>query len=152
MVVSDPGGFRVEKIFSKGILQSRAVYCVYPNLQIAMGFCIFPLRRRRSFIVDTQSCAHVWRNSHSWVSVYRFIFPSKSNLFAEPGGLELLSPGRAVLKAGAVSGGRSSGGVPVQCDNSWGSRDSQSGEKAWRPADSAQGDRGGAIHSRLWTE
>ena len=59
---------------------------------------------------------------------------------------------RAVLKCGGISGGRASGDGPVQCDNSRGSRDSWSGEKAWRPAASAQGDREGAIHSRLWTE
>ena len=87
-----------------------------------------------------------------YIYIYRLIFPSKSNLFAEPGGLELLSPGRAVLNAGWVSGGRFSAAEPVQCDNSRGSRDGQSGEQAWRPADSEQGYREGAIHSRLWTE
>ena len=83
---------------------------------MSLVFSTFRGGRRRSFILYTQ-----FRDTFAnWVYIYIYtlIFPSKSNLFAEPGGLELLSPGRAVLKAGGVSDGRSSGGVPVPCDNS----------------------------------
>ena len=129
----------------------------FRNLGLFIGYILFRMSfvfstfcggRRRSFIVHTP-----FRDTFAkTVCIYTLIFPSKSNLFAEPGDLELLSPGRAVLKAGRVSGGRSSAGVPVPCDNSRGSGDSQSGEKMWWPADSALGDREGTIHSRFWTE
>ena len=106
----------------------EVVYCGYPKLCTCMAkFALLGIRIHNNFSVQIKFVRGAWRlrAGFAW---------------------------RAVLKCGRISGGRASGGVPVQCDNSGGSRDSWSGEKAWRPAASAQGDREGAIHSRLWTE
>ena len=148
MVYIDSGWLPAQKFSGAGIRLSSIRLSSIPFFRMSLAFSTFRGGRRRSFILHTP-----FRDTfEKTVCIYRLIFPSKSNLFAEPGGLELLSPGRAVLKAGGVSGGRSSGGVPVPCDNSRCSGDSQSGEKMWWPADSALGDREGTIHSRFWTE
>ena len=148
MVYIDAEWRPVQKLSRQGIRLSYIRLSYIPFFRMSLAFSPFRGGRRRSFIVYTAFCD----TFANWVYTYTLIFPSKSNLFAEPGDLELLSPGRAVLKAGRVSGGRSSAGVPVPCDNSRGSGDSQSGEKMWWPADSALGDREGTIHSRFWTE
>ena len=148
MVYIDPEWLPAQKFSRWGIRLSWIHLSWIPFFRMSLVFSPFRGGRRRSFIVYTR-----FRDTFAnWVYVYTLIFPSKSNLFAEPGDLELLSPGRAVLTARGVSGGRSSAGVPVPCDNSRGSGDSQSGEKMWWPAAFALGDREGTIHSQLWTE
>ena len=148
MVYIDSGWLPAQKNSGEGIRLSCIRLSSIPFFRMSLVFSTFRGGRQRSFIVHTP-----FRDTFAkTVCIYTLILPSKSNLFAEPGCLELLSPGLAVLKARRVSGWRSSGGAPAPCDNSQGSRDSQSGEKAWRPADSAQGYREGTIHSRLWTE